>query len=48
MCKSCNAKKGTTPPEDFYDGWKLTEIMVLLHETRDEYERRFVAEARCP
>ncbi len=45
LCMSCNSSKRTTPPEDFYDGWKLAEITVLLHETRDEYERRFGAEA---
>ena len=41
LCKSCNSKKGTTSPENFYDGWKLTEIEVLLWETRGEFERRF-------
>jgi|AMFO01.1.fsa_nt_gi 5-methylcytosine-specific restriction endonuclease McrA len=41
LCRRCNAKKGVASPEDFYDGWKLTEINVLLWETREAFERRF-------
>ena len=45
LCKSCNSKKGTAAPEDFYDAWKLAEVEVLLWETRAEFERRFGDEA---
>ena len=41
----CNNSKRATPPEEFYDGWKLAEITVLLWETRVEYDRRFGDEA---
>ncbi len=41
LCRTCNSRKRTNPPEEFYDGWKLTEIAVLLFETKTEFERRF-------
>jgi len=41
LCRSCNARKNRNQPEDFYDPWKLTEIEVLLWETRAEFDRRF-------
>jgi len=41
LCRGCNARKSNKPPHEFYDRWKLTEIAVLLWETRNEYERRF-------
>ena len=41
LCKSCNSRKGTTPPDDFYDGWKLAEITMRIWETRVEFESRF-------
>ena len=45
LCRSCNARKNRKAPEDFYDAWKLTEIEVLLWETRAKFERRFGDEA---
>jgi 5-methylcytosine-specific restriction endonuclease McrA len=41
LCVRCNARKNRKPPEEFYDGWKLTEIAVLLLETREAFEARF-------
>ena len=41
LCVACNKRKGNKNPETFYDGWKLAEILVGLHETRDRFEDRF-------
>ena len=41
LCMRCNTRKGCRDPEDFYDGWKLAEITMLLWETRVEFEHRF-------
>ncbi len=43
LCRSCNWRKGSSPPEDFYDPSKLAEISMLLAEARTEFERRFDA-----
>ena len=45
LCRSCNAKKGAASPEDFYDGWTLATISVLLWETREAFYQRFGSEA---
>jgi 5-methylcytosine-specific restriction endonuclease McrA len=41
LCCSCNSRKNDTPPEEFYDYWKLLNIEVLLRETRVLFEARF-------
>jgi 5-methylcytosine-specific restriction endonuclease McrA len=45
LCRRCNAKKGDRSPAQFYDGWKLTAIAVLLHEVRVGFEERLLREA---
>ena len=45
LCTSCNVRKGSRVPENFYDAWKYTEIEVLLWETWGKFERRFGGEA---
>ena len=44
LCRRCNAKKGVMKPTDFYDGWKLAEINMLLWETREAFDRRYGVE----
>lgn len=39
LCRSCNARKGRQPPSEFYGAWKLTEVEVLLWETRAALDR---------
>jgi 5-methylcytosine-specific restriction endonuclease McrA len=41
LCRRCNAKKCNKPPSEFYDGWKLAEIAVLLWEARLEATCKF-------
>ena len=41
LCASCNAQKGPRQPEQFYDPWRLVEILIGLHEVRARFERRF-------
>lgn len=43
LCRSCNAKKNSKQPLEFYGGWRATEILVLLHELRDGFAKRFGA-----
>lgn len=41
LCRSCNAKKNAKSPCAFYGNWRATEILVILHDLRDEYDGTF-------
>lgn len=38
LCRSCNARKGSRDPRDFYGAWRFAEIAVALSELRDRVE----------
>jgi len=39
LCRRCNWSKGSRPPEEFYEVWKLAEIRMLLAKVRTAFER---------
>lgn len=39
LCISCNRRKGSLRPEEFYSPWKLAEIAVLLFEVRIRFDQ---------
>lgn len=40
LCLGCNRRKKTKAPENFYDGWKLVEVLIGLHEVRARFDAR--------
>jgi 5-methylcytosine-specific restriction endonuclease McrA len=45
LCRSCNARKFTKAPEDFYDSWVFVEVSMLLTEVRRRYSERLARPA---